>query len=58
MLRRLPETHKQNALQIFNRKKEQNNHVEYDALYDLPHADGEKPPWPDHNMIEKCQKLK
>ena len=58
MLRRLNEKHKENALQILNGGESTDSPPVYDALYGLPHSDGEKPPWPSHHMIEKCQKMK
>ncbi len=53
MLRRLDERHKKNALDILKSKD-----CDYDALYGLPHADGRKPAWPTHDMIEKCRSMK
>jgi hypothetical protein len=60
MLRRLDDRHKQKALQILNKYcgRNEDDIPEYDALYGLPHSDGRKPPWPDHDMIQRCKKLK
>lgn len=52
MLRRLPEEHKRNAANILKSADLR------DALYDEPHSDGEKPSWPDHDMIEECRNMK
>jgi len=57
MLRRLPERHKHHALHILNGNDRRSKLVEYDALYGMPHSDGEKPPWPDQHAIDKCKEM-
>lgn len=57
MLRRLPENHKRKALEILNSKNDKSQQ-KYDALYGLPHSDGIKPPWPDHEIITELKRMK
>ena len=57
MLRRLPENHKRKALEILSSKNGRSAQ-KYDALYGLPHSDGDKPPWPDHEMIVELRNMK
>ncbi len=57
MLRRLTERHKKHALWILSGKKEGGYH--FDGLYSMPHGDGlgEKPSWPNIDMIDECKKM-
>ena len=59
MLRRLPEDHKRNALNFLHDHKRSKDFKNSDAfLYGLPHSDGEKPPWPNHDTINEWKRMK
>eukprot|EP00617_Octactis_speculum_P021493 CAMPEP_0185751146 /NCGR_PEP_ID=MMETSP1174-20130828/9899_1 /TAXON_ID=35687 /ORGANISM="Dictyocha speculum, Strain CCMP1381" /LENGTH=297 /DNA_ID=CAMNT_0028427991 /DNA_START=9 /DNA_END=899 /DNA_ORIENTATION=- len=52
MLRRLDEPNKLRALRILN-----GSCLNYDALYGMPHNDGQKPSWPTPSQIESLRDL-
>jgi hypothetical protein len=58
MLRRLPEAHQKNALNILSDNNVDNQN-EYDALYGLPHGDGmgHKPSWPSTSSIARLKEM-
>eukprot|EP00557_Chaetoceros_sp_GSL56_P005613 CAMPEP_0176496820 /NCGR_PEP_ID=MMETSP0200_2-20121128/11393_1 /TAXON_ID=947934 /ORGANISM="Chaetoceros sp., Strain GSL56" /LENGTH=931 /DNA_ID=CAMNT_0017894789 /DNA_START=80 /DNA_END=2875 /DNA_ORIENTATION=+ len=58
MLRRMSERHMENALHFLKcNDRRMTPGLLYDALYGLPHHNGEKPLWPDNTAIENCKKF-
>eukprot|EP00554_Chaetoceros_debilis_P012240 CAMPEP_0194110982 /NCGR_PEP_ID=MMETSP0150-20130528/10091_1 /TAXON_ID=122233 /ORGANISM="Chaetoceros debilis, Strain MM31A-1" /LENGTH=1306 /DNA_ID=CAMNT_0038800289 /DNA_START=328 /DNA_END=4248 /DNA_ORIENTATION=+ len=57
MLRRMSEDHKRQALHLLHYNDRRQKNIHYDALYGLPHHDGKKPLWPDHEAIKNCDEL-